>query len=67
KTAEKEPTEDILKELNNPLIENQTIDINIVVDPLTTLYDGFKVAEFSFISNDDNKFQLVVSKEKTQE
>ncbi|CAG8834975.1 19538_t:CDS:1, partial [Cetraspora pellucida] len=57
--AEKEPIEDTLKELNNSSMENHTIDTNMIVDPLTTLYDNSKVAESSFISNDDNEFQLV--------
>ncbi|CAG8836897.1 6641_t:CDS:1, partial [Cetraspora pellucida] len=62
--AKKEPIEDTLKELNNSSIENHTIDTNMIVDSLTTLYDNSKVAESSFISNDDNEFQLVVSKKK---
>ncbi|CAG8837647.1 5351_t:CDS:1, partial [Cetraspora pellucida] len=64
KIAEKEPIEDTLKELNNPSMENHTIDTNIIVDPLTTLYNNSKATESSFISNDDNEFQLVVSKKK---
>ncbi|CAG8815528.1 20841_t:CDS:1, partial [Cetraspora pellucida] len=63
-TAEKEPTKDTSKKLNNSLIKNHTIDTNIIVDPLTTLYNSFKVAKFSFISNNDNEFQLVVLKKK---
>ncbi|CAG8800892.1 23090_t:CDS:1, partial [Cetraspora pellucida] len=62
--VEKEPIEDTLKELNNSSMENHTIDSNMIVDPLTTLYDNSKVAKSSFISNDDNKYQLVVSKKK---
>ncbi|CAG8715703.1 3233_t:CDS:2 [Cetraspora pellucida] len=64
KLAEKESTKDIPKELNNSLIENHIIDTNMIVDPLTILYNDSKVAESSFISNNDNEFQLVMSKKK---
>ncbi|CAG8514861.1 17972_t:CDS:2 [Cetraspora pellucida] len=58
KTAKEEPTKDILKKLNNSLIENYTIDTNIVVDILATLYNDSNVAKTSFISNNNNKFKL---------
>ncbi|CAG8813239.1 12436_t:CDS:1, partial [Cetraspora pellucida] len=60
----KKPTEDTSKELNNSLMENHTIDTNMIVDLLTTLYNDSKVAESSFISNNVNEFQLVMSKKK---
>ncbi|CAG8474729.1 4803_t:CDS:2, partial [Cetraspora pellucida] len=67
KTAEKEPTEDTSKKLNNSLIENHIIDTNIIVNLLIILYNDSKAAKSSFISNNNNEFQLVVSKKKHKE
>ncbi|CAG8770303.1 15327_t:CDS:1, partial [Cetraspora pellucida] len=63
-TAEEELIKDILKELNNSLMENHSIDTDMIVDPLATLYNDSNIAETSSISNDDNEFKLVVSKKK---
>ncbi|CAG8646759.1 1169_t:CDS:2 [Cetraspora pellucida] len=63
-TAEEELTKDILKKLNNFLMENYFIDTDMIVDPLATLYDDSNIAETFSISNDDNKFKLVVLKKK---